>query len=212
MKYKDKIDYKLYLVTDRDILNGRMSLAQAVEQAIQGGATLVQLREKKVSSLELYNIACEIKEVTDSYNIPLIINDRLDIALAVDAAGLHVGQQDLPASVARRLLGDSKILGVSASTLEQALKAEQDGADYVGVGAVFPTDTKKDAEHVNVDALIKIRASLCIPMVAIGGINAGNVELLKDTGINGVAVVSAILGQKDIKNATQRLLEKINWR
>lgn len=197
---KSKIDYSLYIVTDRAILNGR-DLCHAVEEAISGGATLVQLREKDVSSLEFYNIALDVKKVTDKYNIPLIINDRLDVALAVDAAGVHLGQSDFPCKVARKLIGEDKILGISAATLEDALKAEEDGADYVGVGAIFPTGTKLDADSVNIETLKNIKKSVHIPVVAIGGINENNFMLLKDTGIDGLAIISAILGKKDIIKA-----------
>lgn len=197
---KSKIDYSLYLVTDRAILKGR-DLCHAVEEAISGGATLVQLREKDVSSLEFYNIALDVKKVTDKYSIPLIINDRLDVALAVDAAGVHLGQSDFPCKVARKLIGEDKILGISAATLEDALKAEEDGADYVGVGAIFPTGTKLDADSVNIETLKIIKKSLHIPVVAIGGINENNFMLLKDAGIDGFAIISAILGKEDIIKA-----------
>ncbi|HHW67112.1 MAG TPA: thiamine phosphate synthase [Epulopiscium sp.] len=197
---KNNVDYKLYLVTDRDILAGR-NLESAVEEAIQGGVTLVQLREKDITSLEFYNMALRIKRITSQYNIPLIINDRLDIALAVDAEGVHLGQRDIPCVIARKIIGENKIVGVSASTFEEAKKAEKDGADYIGVGAVFPTSTKQDARDVSVDLLKEIKQSVAIPVVAIGGINEDNVSLLKDTNIDGIAVVSAILGKKDIKSA-----------
>lgn len=197
---KSKIDYSLYLVTDRAILKGR-DLCHAVEEAISGGATLVQLREKDVSSLEFYNIALDVKKVTDKYNIPLIINDRLDVALTVDAAGVHLGQSDFPCMVARKLIGEDKILGISAATLEDALKAEEDGADYVGIGAIFPTGTKLDADSVNIETLKNIKKNLHIPVVAIGGINEDNFMLLKDTGIDGLAIISAILGKEDIIKA-----------
>lgn len=197
---KNNVDYKLYLVTDRDILAGR-NLESAVEEAIQGGVTLVQLREKDITSLEFYNMALRIKRITSQYNIPLIINDRLDIALAVDAEGVHLGQRDIPCVIARKIIGENKIVGVSASTLEEAKKAEKDGADYIGVGAVFPTSTKQDARDVSIDLLKEIKQSVAIPVVAIGGINEDNVSLLKDTNIDGIAVVSAILGKKDIKSA-----------
>ena len=152
MNHNRMIDYNLYLVTDRPLLGDR-DLQQSIEAAILGGVTIVQLREKDLSTLEFFNLATQIKAVTDSYQVPLIINDRLDIALAVDAAGLHVGQDDLPAVIARRLLGADKILGVSATTLEEAIKAEVEGADYLGIGAIFPTDTKKDARNVALDNL-----------------------------------------------------------
>ncbi|MDU2995770.1 MAG: thiamine phosphate synthase, partial [Clostridium sp.] len=196
------VDYTLYLVTDRDVLRGR-DLIKCIEESILGGVTLVQLREKNVTSREFYEIAIKVKEVTSRYNIPLIINDRLDIALAIDADGLHIGQKDLPASVARKILGKDKILGVSAATLQEALKAEKDGADYLGVGAVFSTSTKKDTRDVSYETLSNITASVNIPVVAIGGINESNVTKLKGSNIDGIAVVSCILGKENVKVAAE---------
>lgn len=201
---KKDINYKLYLVTDRDLI-GEVSLNAAVEEAIKGGVTLVQLREKDIGTLDFYNTAVALKKITDKYNVPLIINDRMDIALAVGAEGLHVGQDDMPADVARKLLGKDKILGVSAGTLEEAIKAEKDGADYIGVGAIFPTSTKNDARAVSVDTIKKIKESISIPVVAIGGINEKNVGLLKPANIDGISVISAILGKEDIKGAAEEL-------
>lgn len=191
------VDYTLYLVTDRDVLRGR-DLIKCIEESILGGVTLVQLREKNVTSREFYEIAIKVKEVTSRYNIPLIINDRLDIALAIDADGLHIGQKDLPASVARKILGKDKILGVSAATLQESLKAEKDGADYLGVGAVFSTSTKKDTRDVSYETLSSITSSVNIPVVAIGGINEKNVTKLKESNIDGIAVISCILGKEDV--------------
>jgi thiamine-phosphate pyrophosphorylase len=202
---KKNVNYNLYLVTDREVLKGR-DLCVSVEQAIQGGATLVQLREKDVSSLEFYRIALEVKNITDRYNVPLIINDRLDIAMAVDAAGVHLGQSDLTCEVARKILGDEKIVGVSATTLGEALAAEKDGADYIGVGAMYSTQTKTDACLVTIETLAKIKKYCTIPVVAIGGINENNFIPLKDTGIDGLAIVSAILGKESIKEAAQRFV------
>jgi thiamine-phosphate pyrophosphorylase len=199
-----EIDYKLYLVTDREVLKNK-DLFTAVEEAIKGGVTVVQLREKNLTSLEFYNTAVKIKEITDKYNVPLIINDRLDIAIAVDAAGLHVGQKDMPAEVARKLLGSNKILGVSAATLEEAKKAETDGADYIGVGAVFLTTTKNDARAVSVQLLKEIKQGVSIPVVAIGGINSGNAKLLKPANVDGIAVVSDILGKENVTLAAEVL-------
>lgn len=196
------LNCKLYLVTDRDILKN-VDLCTAVEEAILGGVTLVQLREKNMSTLEFYNTAVKIKEITDKYNIPLLINDRMDIALAVDAAGLHVGQSDMPAEIARKILGSDKILGVSATTLEEAIKAEKNGADYIGVGAVFPTTTKDDARAVPIESLKEIKERVSIPVVAIGGINENNAVLLKPANIDGISVISAILGKDDIRKAAQ---------
>jgi thiamine-phosphate pyrophosphorylase len=202
----NKIDYTLYLVTDRNILAGR-DLLKSIEEAIDGGATLVQLREKDVSTLEFLNIALKVKAITDKHNIPLIINDRLDIALAADAAGLHIGQEDLPLKIARKLLGYTKIIGVSTSNVNEAIEAENGGADYVGVGAMFPTDTKKDADSVTLEELHRIKNSISIPVVAIGGINKSNIKSVINAGADGAAVISAVLGEKDIKSACLSLLE-----
>lgn len=197
MKDKTEIDYTLYLVTDRASISN-ISLEKAIEQAIQGGVTLVQLREKNISTLEFYNIALNVKEITDKYDIPLIINDRLDIALSIDAAGLHIGQKDLPVKIARKLLAKDKILGVSASTLPEALMAEENGADYIGTGAVFMTNTKKDTRTVSIQLLKEITNKVRIPVIAIGGINENNVSMLDGTGIKGIAVASSIMGKENI--------------
>ena len=202
-----KVDYSLYLVTDQQLLKER-DLVQSIELAIQGGVTLVQLREKSVSTREFLQLAIWVKEITSRYRIPLIINDRLDIALAVDADGLHVGQDDLPMVKARELLPD-KIIGVSVSTLAEALLAQQQGADYLGVGAIFSTSTKADAPEVSLDQLELIKKSVTIPVVAIGGINETNLRQVLVTGVDGVSVVSAILAQEDILKAAHQLLEVI---
>lgn len=198
---KPKIDYSIYLVTDRDLMSTK-TLEEAVEQAIIGGCTLVQLREKDCSSLDFYSTAVKIKEITDKYNVPLLINDRLDIALAVDAAGVHVGQSDLPVSVVRKIIGEDKIIGISAGTLEEALKGQKDGADYLGVGAMYATGTKKDANPTSMEELKKIKENVSLPIVVIGGINKERVKDFKGTGIDGLAIVSAIISQKDIAEAT----------
>lgn len=195
-----QLNLLLYVVTDRSWLNGKR-LEADVEEAILGGATIVQLREKDLSSRDFLAIAVKIKQVTDCYQIPLIINDRLDIALAVDAAGLHLGQRDLPPVTARRLLGPGKILGVSVTNQEEAVQAEKDGADYLGAGAVFPTGTKHDADYVAFLELQKITQGVRIPVVAIGGINETNALQLKDSGIKGIAVVSAVFAKKDPRKA-----------
>ncbi|MEG6521590.1 thiamine phosphate synthase [Desulfotomaculum sp. 1211_IL3151] len=201
---KHNVDYSLYLVTDRERMNAP-SLAEAVESAILGGCTLVQLREKTVASLNFFKIAQKVKGITDRYNIPLIINDRVDIALAVDAAGVHVGQNDLPAATVRRIIGPNKILGVSAATLQEAKQAQADGADYLGVGAMFATETKTDAHLVSLAELGQIRSDVSIPIVVIGGINKATIPKFIGTGINGLAVVSAILSAQDIKAAAREL-------
>ena len=201
---KPQIDYSIYLVTDRDLMSTK-TLEEAVEQSIKGGCTLVQLREKDCSSLDFYNTAINVKKITDKYNVPLLINDRLDIALAVDAAGVHVGQSDLPCSVVRKIIGQDKIIGVSAGNLKNALKAQKDGADYIGVGAMYATGTKKDAKPTSMDELKKIRENISIPIVAIGGINKERVKDFEGTKIDGLAIVSAIIAQNDICKATKEL-------
>lgn len=202
---KKNVNYSLYLVTDRDVLKGR-DLCTSIEEAIQGGVTLVQLREKDVSSLEFYNIALEVKNITDKYNVPLIINDRLDIAMAIDAAGVHVGQSDLPCVIARKILGKDKIVGVSTATVEEAIKAAKDGADYIGVGAMYSTSTKTNTRSVTVEGLARIKESVNIPVVAIGGINENNFKPLMKAGIDGIAIVSAILGKENIKEAAEKFV------
>ncbi|MBC8061618.1 MAG: thiamine phosphate synthase [Clostridiaceae bacterium] len=199
------LNYSLYLVTDREVLKGR-DLISSVEAAILGGVTLVQLREKDISSLEFYNIAVKVKELTDKYNLPLIINDRVDVALAIDAAGVHLGQSDFSCEVARKIMGENKLIGISAGSLEEALIAEEQGADYIGVGAIFPTGTKLDAQAVSINTLEIIKRGIKIPVVAIGGINEKNYVLLKNTGIDGIAVVSAILGKDNIREAAKIFL------
>ena len=197
-------DYTLYLVTDRQLMSCD-SLTEAVEQAILGGCTMIQLREKELPSLEFYNQAVAVKQVTERYHIPLIINDRIDIAMAVQAAGVHIGQHDLPAAAVRKVIGENMLLGVSASSIAEAIQAQQDGADYLGVGAMFPTGTKTDAESVSMEELQKIRTAVSLPIVVIGGINKGNAGRFKPMGIDGLAVVSAIIAQSDIKAAAAEL-------
>lgn len=201
---KQNIDYTLYLVTDRSVMSAS-SLEQAVEQAIQGGCTVVQLREKDASSREFFETAQRVKQITDHYHIPLIINDRADICLAVNAAGVHVGQQDLPASTVRSIVGPDKIIGVSAAALSEAIQAEQDGADYLGVGAMFATSTKTNTRPVTIEQLAQIKQAVHIPVVAIGGIQSFNAGTLTATGIDGIAVVSAILAKENIAHAAQQL-------
>ena len=199
---------QLYAVTDSRWLKGS-TLATAVEKALAGGVTCVQLREKQLPFDEFLRTAKEIKTLCQSYQVPFIVDDNLDIALACDADGLHIGQNDMPAAKARQLLGPDKILGVSAQTIKQAVAACQDGADYLGVGAIFPTGTKTDAVEVPLDTLKAITAAVNIPVVAIGGIGADNIAQLSGTGIAGAAVVSAIFAQEDIKKAAANLRQLI---
>lgn len=198
----------LYAVTDRKWLQDGQTLAGQVEQAILGGVTVVQLREKHASAAEFLALAQEVKQVTDRYQVPLIINDNLEVALAVDAAGIHVGQEDLAAAAVRQKIGDKKVVGVSAQTVEQALAAEQAGADYLGVGAVFPTSSKDDAVEVDFATLQAICQAVQIPVVAIGGITAENMTALQGSRIVGVAIISAIFGKPDVKKAAQELADK----
>ena len=201
MKFdKTKIDYTLYLVTDRNLMSCD-TIEQSVEQAIAGGASIVQLREKDCSSREFYELALRVKKITQPKGVPLIINDRIDICLAANADGVHLGQSDTPCRTAREILGNNKIIGVSAALPEEAVQAQNDGADYLGVGAVFTTSTKTDTRAVSSDIIKKIRSAVTIQFVVIGGINSDNIKQLYGLGINGAAVVSAIVAQNDITAA-----------
>jgi len=200
------LDLKLYLITDRSFLKEK-NIKDAVEEAILGGVTIVQVREKNISSRHFYNIALEIKQVTDYYKIPLIINDRIDIAEAIDAAGVHLGQSDIDMVTARKILGKDKIIGISVENIAEALEAQKRGADYVGIGAVYYTGTKKDAnEPIGISGVKNIVKSITIPSVAIGGINQNNFREVLGTGVNGISVISAILGKNDIKQAARDLI------
>lgn len=206
-KNLDKKSLLLYAVTDRSWLNGR-TLSHDIEEALKGKVTMVQLREKDLSEDEFLAEALEIKALCKRYNVPFIINDNVEVAMKCDADGIHVGQSDMEALKVRERLGDDKIIGVSAQTVEQALKAERSGADYLGVGAVFCTSTKKDADFVPYDTLKAICGAVSIPVVAIGGIYGNNIESLVGSGICGVALVSAIFAEADIKKASVKMLEK----
>mgnify|MGYP000512738169 CR=1 FL=1 len=200
----DRKDLLLYAVTDRSWLGGD-TLASAVEKALKGGATFVQLREKELEYEKFLKEAKEIKMLCRRHRVPFVIDDNVDIALAVDADGVHVGQHDMEAGNARKLIGNDRILGVSVQTVEQAILAERKGADYLGVGAVFPTGSKADAENVSIETLKEICRAVSIPVVAIGGINRDNVMKLSGTGICGIAVISAIFAQPDIERAASEL-------
>lgn len=198
----------LYAVTDRAWLGKNFcceTLSDAVLQAIEGGATLIQLREKELSEKEFLDEAFTIKEICASKKIPLIINDNVKIAKQTDACGVHIGQSDMELKEARKILGAEKIIGVSCQTVEQALQAEKNGADYLGVGAVFSTSTKADADNVSISTLKEICRAVKIPVVAIGGISLQNMSQLKGSGIAGVSVISAIFAQQDICGATREL-------
>ena len=201
------VDYSLYLVTDRGMIGDR-SLFSAVEEAIKGGVTLLQLREKDAGSGEFYSIAVEMKKLAVSYRVPLIINDRLDIALAADADGLHIGQEDLPLEVARALLGPGKILGYSVSNPAEAVYGEKNGADYLGAGPVYHTGSKVvEIAPIGAAGLKRIKESVSIPVVGIGGIGADNIAEVKKAGVEGISVISAILAAADIEKAARELRE-----
>lgn len=198
-------DLKLYLVTNP--LEDEKDFLKTIEDAIKGGVTIVQLREKTGDTGDIYKIAVKVKEITDKYDIPLIINDRIDIMLAVDCAGIHIGQSDMPCKIARKMVGPDKIIGVSTSTVEESKKAQMDGADYLGCGAVYPTETKKDATHVTKETLKEISENVDIPVVAIGGIKLDNAENLANTRIKGLCFVSEIMNADNPESMSAKLSE-----
>lgn len=202
----DKKDLLLYAVTDRSWLNGETLYSQ-VEKSLKGGATFIQLREKNLDEAHFLEEAKQLKELCKKYNVPFVINDNVDIALSMDADGVHVGQSDMEAGNVRKKLGPDKIIGVSAQTVEQAILAEKRGADYLGVGAVFPTTSKDDAAEVNHETVKAICEAVHIPVIAIGGISKENVSELSNLGLCGIAVISAIFAQPDIEAATRELKE-----
>ena len=200
------IDYSLMLVTDH--CSDVDAFCTIVEKALQAGVTVLQLREKTATTRDFYQLALRIKPIARQYNVPLLINDRLDIALAVDADGVHVGQEDLPVAVVRRLIGPDKILGATAATVAAAQTAETEGADYIGSGAMFPTLTKPGKQVLPLNVLAQIKQAVQVPVVAIGGITADNLLTLKITGVDGLAVVSAIIDSADPAAATQEILSR----
>ena len=201
-----KVDYSLYVCTDRDLMSSP-TIEESVTLALKGGAGVIQLREKDISGRKFYEEALSLLSITKRYGVPLLINDRVDIALAVDADGVHVGQSDIPVKVVRHMIGDGKILGVSASNLEEAMRAENDGADYIGLGAVIPTGTKDDAEIVKFDEIRKIRDKVRIPIVIIGGLNENTIGRFKGMDLDGIAVVSAVVASKDPEKSARDLKE-----
>ena len=201
---KPAINYSIYLVTDHNCLQGRDFLG-CIENALQGGVTLVQLREKNVDGGIFLQRAVAVKNLCDKYNVPLLINDRIDVALACKAAGVHLGQDDIPPSAARAILGPDAIIGVSAHSCEEALAAEKDGADYLGVGAVFPTNSKDDASEVGLNMLKEIRQISKLPIVGIGGINAQNYTQVRAAGAQGAAIISGILGVNNIEDEVRKI-------
>ena len=200
---------RLYLVTNR-YQDSLESFLEKVETACRSGVTIVQLREKNLTTNQYYQLAKQVKEITDAYQVPLIIDDRLDVCLAVDAAGLHIGDDELPVSVARQVLGSEKILGVTAKTVKRALEAEEGGADYLGTGAIFPTTTKENAPITLISTLKTICQRVAIPVVAIGGLTSENIDQLMGTGIAGVAVVRDLMQAEDIEAKTQAFLTKLD--
>ena len=200
---------RLYLVTNR-YQDSLESFLEKVETACRSGVTIVQLREKNLTTNQYYQLAKKVKEITDAYQVPLIIDDRLDVCLAVDAAGLHIGDDELPVSVARKVLGPEKILGVTAKTVKRALEAETWGADYLGTGAIFPTTTKENAPITLISTLKTICQTVAIPVVAIGGLTSENIDQLIGTGIAGVAVVRDLMQAEDIEAKTQAFLTKLD--
>ena len=200
---------RLYLVTNR-YQDSLESFLEKVETACRSGVTIVQLREKNLTTNQYYQLAKQVKEITDAYQVPLIIDDRLDVCLAVDAAGLHIGDDELPVSVARQVLGPDKILGVTAKTVKRALEAEEGGADYLGTGAIFPTTTKENAPITLISTLKTICQRVAIPVVAIGGLTSENIDQLIDTGIAGVAVVRDLMQAEDVEAKTQAFLTKLD--
>ena len=202
------MNLSLYLVTND--IGDEEKFLNTIEEAIKGGVTIVQLREKTADTLDFYNLALKVKNITLKYDIPLIINDKVDIALAVDADGVHVGQSDMPCNVVRKLIGDEKIIGVSAHNVNEAINAQRDGADYLGSGAVFTTQTKNDANTVTKKDLKEIVNAVDIPVVAIGGINHENAHELNGSGIAGLSVVSAIMSSDNPYKSATKLLEIFN--
>ena len=200
---------RLYLVTNR-YQDSLESFLEKIETACRSGVTIVQLREKNLTTNQYYQLAKQVKEITDAYQVPLIIDDRLDVCLAVDAAGLHIGDDELPVSVARQVLGPEKILGVTAKTVKRALEAEEGGANYLGTGAIFPTTTKENAPITLISTLKTICQRVAIPVVAIGGLTSENIDQLMGTGIAGVAVVRDLMQAEDIEEKTQAFLTKLD--
>ena len=200
---------RLYLVSNR-YQDSLESFLEKIEMACRSGVTIVQLREKNITTNQYYQLAKQVKEITDAYQVPLIIDDRLDVCLAVDAAGLHIGDDELPVSVARKVLGPEKILGVTAKTVKRAIEAEEGGANYLGTGAIFPTTTKENAPITLISTLKTIYQRVAIPVVAIGGLTSENIDQLIGTGIAGIAVVRDLMQAEDIKAKTQAFLTKLD--
>ncbi len=209
MERLNRKQLRLYLVTDSTNLSEEVFL-EKVEKAIQGGVTFLQIREKERSTLEYIELAKKVHEICLRYDIPMVVDDRVDVAMAVDAEGVHLGQSDMPVDIARKLLGDKKIIGATAKTVEQAKRAKELGADYIGVGAIYPTTTKVKTVLTSVDTLRDICESVDICANAIGGLNAGNMDILKGVPIAGICVVSAIMKAEDSEEAARQILAKMD--
>ncbi len=205
----NKVDLTLYLVTDSSY-HGEEEFLYQVEEGLKGGVTLLQLREKNCGGKEYLERAIKVKRIADKYNVPLIIDDRVDVAIACDAAGVHVGQSDLPVEVARKLLGHDKIVGATAKTVEQARAAYEQGADYLGVGAIYPTATKVKTVITKVETISDIKNSVPLPVAAIGGLDADNLDILNGIPIDGVAVVRAIIRADSPKAAAENIKDKVS--
>lgn len=203
-----KFNSKLYFITDSTGLSDEEFLRR-VEEALKGGVTMIQLREKEKTTREYLTLAKKLHNLTKKYNIPLIIDDRIDIAMAMDAEGVHLGQSDMPIDIARKLLGDNKIIGATAKTVNQATEAYKNGADYLGVGAIYPTTTKVKTIITSTETLAEICMAFPIPVNAIGGLNKDNISILKGIGISGICVVSAIMKAEDPKKAAEELLKGV---
>lgn len=198
-----ELDLSLYLVTNSD-QKRKEEYLKIVEDSILGGVTVVQIREKEKTGKEFYELAIELKKITEKYNVPLIINDRIDIALAVDADGVHIGQKDLPVGIVRKIIGENKILGVSTATIQTAIESAKNRADYISSGAIFPTQTK-DTDCISISYLKKIVKSVEIPVVAIGGLNEDNIDSLFGTNVKGISIVSAIMDSENPKKSAEHL-------
>jgi thiamine-phosphate pyrophosphorylase len=203
-----KVDLTLYLVTNSDGLSEEEFLNKT-EEALKAGVTLLQLREKEREGRDFFELACKVNKIAKRYGVPLLIDDRLDIAMAADTAGVHLGRNDLPVREARKILGPDPIIGATAKTVEQALDAQEQGADYVGVGAIYPTTTKVKTILTSVDTLKDICRTVQIPAVAIGGLNSKNLDILRGAGMDGIAVVTAIMQAQDTGGAVRELLQAV---
>lgn len=204
---KNKVDYSMYIITDEKACKGK-DFYECIEESLKGGATFLQLREKSLSSRDFYERALKLKQLAKKYNVPFVINDRIDIALAVDADGVHLGQSDMHIDIAKRIIGEDKIIGISAKNMNEALEAQEKGADYIGVGAIFGTVTKEDHDNVSIEQLKHLANTIKIPTLAIGGVKAENVKQLKNTNIDGICVISDIFSNENCKQRTEDIIKE----